>query len=295
MKASTRINFPERVERLSPELGASVRGVDPEALTVDHKRALRALLHEHKVLVLDDAQWSATQLLQLAQAFGTLPDALWTRTTHRDSHKVEVVQADAQMTGMANTWHTDSTWKINPPAGAVLQCEVAPAHGGGDTIWVSMSAVFASLSSRMQDYLVGLSAVHTLAQSRGFHERFLTRHEHAQYSGILLAHPPVEHPVVIKHPVTGANTLFVNPTYCHRILDVPRAESDAILDCLYQQLARPEHQLRIRWHPGLVVVWDNYATQHYAVSDYAHQVRRMNRVAFEWDTQIHPPIARHTG
>jgi taurine dioxygenase len=279
------MTFPERLIKLAPELGAAVEGVEPAALDTDHKRVLRQLLLEHKVLAFEGGLWGPDQLLLLAQAFGKLPDTLWAHETHRSSQQVEVVAADASKIGKANTWHADSTWKKCPPAGAVLQCEIAPPLGG-DTIWVSMSTVFSSLSTRMRGYLLGLTAVHTLGQSNGFQERFLNAQEHTQYIDILRANPPVEHPVVIRHPMTDASTLFVNPTYCHRILGVPRSESDAVLNHLYAQLSKPEHQLRIRWKPGQVVVWDNYATQHYAASDYAPLPRRMNRVAFDWEASI---------
>ena len=91
--------------------------------------------------------------------------------------------------------------------------------------------------------------------------------------------PPVEHPVVLVHPESGRKLIFVNMLYTTRITKVTRAESSALLALLTGLSAVPEWQVRFKWQPGSVAVWDNRAVQHYAVNDYHPYPRLMHRVA----------------
>ena len=60
-------------------------------------------------------------------------------------------------------------------------------------------------------------------------------------------------------------------------------ESDALLEFLYRQAAIPEHQLRVKWKPNTLVMWDNRSVQHYASHDYYPARRTMERVTVKGD------------
>jgi hypothetical protein len=77
-------------------------------------------------------------------------------------------------------------------------------------------------------------------------------------------HPPLLHPVVRTHPVTGKQALFVNEGFTTRIVDVTEKESEALLSFLFAHVTKPEFQVRWRWQPNDVAIWDNRVTQHYA-------------------------------
>ena len=96
-------------------------------------------------------------------------------------------------------------------------------------------------------------------------------------------YPPVEHPVVRVHPVTGKKILYVNPTFTSHIKGLPRVQSDALLAQLYALITVPEYQPRLRWQPNTLAVWDNRSTQHYAVGDYFPQHRKLHRITFTAD------------
>jgi len=91
---------------------------------------------------------------------------------------------------------------------------------------------------------------------------------------------------VTLHPETSATVLYVNRHFTERINELPDEESRSILEFLLQQTARPEIQLRIKWEPGTVVIWDNRSVQHYAPPDYWPQRRRMERVTVEGQAPI---------
>ncbi|TFH43389.1 MAG: hypothetical protein E4H01_12130, partial [Lysobacterales bacterium] len=91
------------------------------------------------------------------------------------------------------------------------------------------------------------------------------------------ARPPVVHPVVRAHPVTGRKSIFVNPGYTTRILGMTHEESAAVLDFLHVHSTRPEFIYRHRWALGDLVMWDNRSTMHHAIGDYGDAHRHMHR------------------
>ena len=73
--------------------------------------------------------------------------------------------------------------------------------------------------------------------------------------------------------------LYCNPGYAVRIEGMEQAESDAMLEFLFKHQAQDKYLYSHQWTPGDVLMWDNIATTHNAVSDYeAHEPRLILRV-----------------
>lgn len=98
--------------------------------------------------------------------------------------------------------------------------------------------------------------------------------------------PPVEHPLVAIHPETGRRTLYVNEPFTMHIVGMDDAEGTALLADLVAQARVPEYQVRFHWKPNSIAIWDNRATQHYAVNDYYPQRRVMERVAIAGQNRL---------
>ena len=143
-------------------------------------------------------------------------------------------------------------------------------------------AAYEALSSALQGFLCGLEAEHDFlaayggypGQQEGGEERIARARRET---------PPVVHPLVVVHPLSGRRVLYVNPTFTTRIVGLAPQESRAILDLLFAHLLKPEFQVRHRWQVDDVAVWDNRATQHYATGDYYPQYRRMHRITVGGD------------
>jgi taurine dioxygenase len=162
-------------------------------------------------------------------------------------------------------FHTDATFERRPPELAVLR-KVSGPELGGDTMWASMTAAYDALAPAMRRFLEGLSATHDSTALFG---------KHASETGRTMVQ--ATHPVVIVDEVTGRKALYVNLHHTARVEGVSRWESDHLLAMLYEHVARPEFQVRVRWTPDTVVMWDERLTQHYAIPDYEGQ-RVMHRV-----------------
>ncbi|KAF8313571.1 TauD-domain-containing protein [Clavulina sp. PMI_390] len=263
-----------KVDHLTPAIGTKLEGLDLRHLTDAQKDELALLVAERTVVVFDDQEISIEEQLELARHFGTLHKHATTGMP-AGLEEVHVVYTDGRRPpdstafSKVELYHSDVTYELQPPGTTSLKVITAP-ETGGDTIWSSGYALYSSLSAPMQTYLEGLTALHSgVAQavgsrSAGTHVR---RHE-----------LETVHPVVRVHPVTGWKSVFVNPGFTRKIIGIPKAESDAILDFLFAQLSNnPDFQVRIRWKKNTIVFWDNRVATHSAIFDFFPERRHALR------------------
>ena len=93
------------------------------------------------------------------------------------------------------------------------------------------------------------------------------------------------HPVVRVHPRSGERALLLG-SFARQILGVGVAVSHDLLRSFQDHITRLEHTVRWRWRPGDVAIWDNQATQHYAIADYGDAPRSMHRVTIAGDVPV---------
>lgn len=267
------------VEHLTPSIGSEIGGIDlSDARQVEtHAPRLRELLTERQVIFFRDQELSPAAQVRVAQVFGKVQPVSSTFPSHPDDQHVELLITQGAQTG-TDIWHADLTWQAAPPAGACLYAVDVP-QTGGDTMWASMTTAFASLGKDLQAHLKGLRALHNW-EAPALRDNVLRRDASGElYRVTRQKHVPIEQPVVLEHPVTGKPVSFVNALYTTHILGVPQDESASLIAFLSGLAKVPEWQVRFRWRKGSVAVWDNLATQHYAVNDYYPAPRRMHRVA----------------
>lgn len=259
---------------LGPVIGAEVSGIDLAApLAPALREELNRALLEWKVLFFRGQHLGSADQRRFAAHWGELE----TNPLLTAGDSAEVVRFDrSAVPSYENVWHTDVTFRERPALGAVLQLREVP-EVGGDTMWADMAAAYDNLPEAVRRRIDGARAVHDFLP--GF-ERFTPA---GRLAGFQEQFPPVEHPVVRRHPETGRRMLFVNSSFTTRIVGWDRAESDRMLRLLFQQAHVPEYQVRFHWQAGDVAFWDNRATQHYAVGDYGTSRRVAERVAITGD------------
>lgn len=267
---------------LSAALGAQISGVDiTQELSAGQRDAIEQALLKHSVLFFRDQPLTPQQQARFAANFGDLHiHPIYPNVPEQP----EVLILDTAVTDVRDNaiWHTDVTFLPTPALGAVLSAKQLPAYGG-DTLWASGIAAFDALSKPLQRLLDGLTATHDFTRSFPL-ERFGTTPEDvARWEETRRKNPPLSHPVVRTHPVSGRKSLFVNEGFTTRINDLEPAESEAILKLLFSHATRPEFTIRWRWQENDVAFWDNRATQHYAVDDYRPQRRVMHRATIVGD------------
>ena len=220
------------VRKLSPHVGGEIHGVDlARGLDEPTFQEVRQALLDSGVIFLRDQRITVEQQKAFGRRFGELhvhPAAPGLVEGHPE---ILVIHADETSKHVAGeNWHSDVSCDPEPPMGSILHMHELPPVGG-DTLFASMYAAYETLSAEMQRFVCGLTAVHD-----GEH---VYRGRYG-YDDRGRAFPRAEHPVIRTHPETGRRALFVNRGFTTRIVELRRAESDAVLEMLYRHVETPE-------------------------------------------------------
>ena len=261
------------VTPLEPTIGGEIRGLDLHApLDPATVACLRQALLERKVLVIRNQHLGPDELLTFARylgepfgrpdyAYGSLPGYQ------------QIVKIGPSPVGQRpSEWHQGGTWKPNPWAFEMLQLAVVPPIGGA-TLFADLQAAYRDLSDPLRGLIDILRTAHDVDVRRSGRQgrAAVSGEDRAEY---------VTHPLVLTHPETGVKGLYLTSRITH-ILDLPPAESDALLALLRQHASGVNYQYRNHWDAGDLVVWDNRSVWHYAVDDYGDQERWGMKVSVE--------------
>lgn len=278
-----------QIEQLSCNIGAELSGINLADAIHDQDlfSEIRSNLLKHRVLFFRDQDLTRAEHVAFAERFGQLEDhpAVGSHPDHPGL--VQIYKSpDSPIDRYENAWHSDASWREIPPMGCVLRCVEAP-QVGGDTMWTNMILAYENLPEEIKAKIDGLRARHSIEASFGaampIEKRLALK---AQF-------PDAEHPVVRTHPETGEKILYVNAFTTHFTnyhtkecvrfgQDVNPGAAD-LLRYLISQASIPEYQVRWRWKPNSIAIWDNRSTQHYAVMDYPACHRKMERAGIIGD------------
>lgn len=263
-------------------IGAEVRGLKLSAdLPRDQLSAVRAALVRHKVLFfrgqhhLDDAAQEA-----FGYAFGepiehpTVP-----------SRGNFLFELDSHHGARANHWHTDITFIPGYPFASVLRAVTIPP-AGGDTVWANTVAAYQDLPEPLRQLVNGLRAIHTNAYDYAAERPNATEEQRRRFAAVFASTVyETEHPVVRVHPESGERTLLLGG-FVKQFVGLPARDSRQLYDLLQSYVTRLENTVRWRWSEGDVAIWDNRATQHYAIDDYGTQHRVVRRVTLAGEVPV---------
>jgi alpha-ketoglutarate-dependent sulfate ester dioxygenase len=282
---STHVGPTTEIEfrKVSAHIGAEVVGVDiGKELDVPTVVALREGLNEHKVLVFRNVHLDDTAQERFARSFGDLTTAHPTVPSVEGAPNVLPVDSDLNI---ANHWHTDVTFVLNPPQLSTLRSVVVPPYGG-ETLIANAGAAYRALPDSLRQLADGLWAVHTniYDYARAAVES-LDDQSSSQYKQFTSIEYETAHPVVRVHPLTGERGLFIGG-FAQNIVGLPTDHGRDILRILQSYVTRPEHILRWRWSPNELVLFDNRITQHYAVDNYDKLPRKLRRVTVAGDVPV---------
>lgn len=269
-------------KKITPAIGAIVDGVNfADELTSSNKEALIQGLYDYEILFFRNQEITPHQQVKFAANFGDLhvhpiypvlpelPEIMLI-----DTHKDFLPDND--------NWHTDVTFSPTPPLGAILAAKQLPSVGG-DTLWASNTAAYNALSESLKRSLEGLTATHNVTHSFPPSRWGTDPASKDRFDAAVKKYPPVSHPVVRTHPVTGKKAIFVSEGFTTHIDGISKKESDALLNFLFAHSVRPEFTLRWNWQVNDIGFWDNRVTQHYAVADYLPERRIMHRATIVGD------------
>jgi len=199
----------------------------------------------------------------------------------------EVRKEPHQKTNIGAAWHTDHSYDQIPAMGSILYAREVPSLGG-DTLFSSMYAAYDALSDGIKKMLAGLCAEHSSRHSFG--EQAYVDRDMDDVGGRLgntgAAIQDAIHPVIIRHPLSGRPALYVNGEFTVKFEGWTKAESQPLLDFLYEHAHQNEFTCRFHWQKGSMAIWDNRATHHCAMNDYHGELRLMHRVTIEGEALV---------
>lgn len=263
----------------APGAGAYVTGTSLDRLTQTDANQLLQALGTFGVLFFRDQTLSPEQHIEMAKSFGEININRFFTAIDGYPEIAQVLKEPEHQKNIGEIWHTDHSYDQIPALGSILVARELPKTGG-DTLFASMFAAYDGLDEATQNRLHGLTATHS--SRHAFGAKAYEKDDNKDLSGRLgntaAATQDAVHPVVIRHPVSGRQALYVNPGFTLAINELDPAESAELLEQLYQHCQSDAFIHRFQWQPGSIAFWDNRATWHSALNDYPGQRRLMHRI-----------------
>ncbi|MEV5650393.1 TauD/TfdA family dioxygenase [Nocardia sp. NPDC052254] len=271
------------VRQLGTHIGAQIDGVRLDGdLAPETVATIRAALNEHKVIFFrDQHHLTEDTQYQFAELLGSPTTPHPTVT----SKGVKSLAIDSQH-GRANSWHTDVTFVDRIPKASILRAVTLPSYGGSTT-WASTVAAYDSLPDSLKRLAEGLRAVHTNKYDYAAAQEDRPNQRSKDYRDEFEStYYETEHPLVRVHPETGERALLLGH-FVKQIVGLTGNESHALFRLFQDRVTRLEHTTRWNWSLGDVAIWDNRATQHYAIDDYdGAEHRKLTRITLAGDVPV---------
>jgi len=255
------------IRPLCPAVGAEVAGVNLVALSTSEFSQIEQAWNRYAVLLFRDQQLTDDDLLAFSRRFGELdppPNQERGKQTppgYPDIYVVSnVLDAKGEPIGALGAgeavWHTDMSYLDLPPDASMLYAlEIPPA--GGNTYFCGMQAAWAALPADLKAKLARCRIKHDgTYNSGGYVRQGVTPSDDPHKA------PGAWHPAVLSHPATGTPTLYLGRRRNSYVEGLAQAESDALLDQVWDYATRPEFVYSHQWRVGDLLVWDNRSTMH---------------------------------
>jgi taurine dioxygenase len=279
---ATAVTLDLSVERLTPVIGAVAKGIDlRRALDPYSIDAIRSAWYEHLVLLIRGQDISEAEQVRFGEYFGALGKVMKKRAAMEEHHPsvmfISNIRENGELIGALPDgevyFHSDHCFVAKPPAGTMLYAMEIPSRGG-NTVFANVYAAYDSLPEAMKDRLRDLSALNVYDLGGAPAKRMKSiPPDAASYV----------HPVVRVHPVTKRKALYVNRLMTYRIEGVSNAESESLLDYLFDYQEQRQFLYEHVWIPGDIILWDNRCTLHARTDFEANERRLLRRITLASD------------
>jgi taurine dioxygenase len=268
-----------QISKASDAVGAIVESVDIPKLSDDQFAEIRAAFFEHGALFFRDQKLTPEDHITFAERWNEIDINRFFTPVENHPQIAKVLKEPDQKVNIGGGWHTDHSYDKIPAMGSILYAlEIPPT--GGDTLFAGMHTAYEALDDDMKARIADLKALHGNAHIFGTKSEY-RKEVGERYGTAEKAGQEAIHPLVLEHPETGAKGLYVNPGFTLSIVDMEEAESAALLKSLYAHIMQSKFHYRHKWEEGMVAMWDNRSTWHYALNDYQGQRRYLNRITVQ--------------
>ena len=267
-----------QINKLTPNIGAEIIGKNIfDNLTTTICDEIYDTLIENKVIFFRNQELSNDQHINFAKSFGEIEPPHPVYPYVEQYPEIILLENNKNKPPDTDVWHTDVTFKSNPPFASILYSKIIPSSGG-DTLWSCLSSIYDALPNDIRKYLETLNAVHDMGDFRNTFIKNEPIGPAEKLNKGFIKFGSTTHPVVKTHPITNRKFIYVNPGFTNHIVGLNSTDSNNLLNYLFTFMNKPEFQIRFKWSENTIAMWDNRCTMHYAIGDYAPHHRKMHRV-----------------
>jgi alpha-ketoglutarate-dependent taurine dioxygenase len=271
------------VKARHPALGAEIHGVDMRRpMDPQTVQAVRDAWAKHLVLVFPDQRITDQEHVAFTRHFGE-PEIFHQTSLNLRSDRVKEIflvsnvdendrlmkpsEPSQKQLSSSRQWHTDSSYRPMPSIGSLLH-GIEISRTGGVTQFINLYMVYDDLPEILRRQVEGRKARHDFAMLST-----LTGAP-APTSKERKAMPPVWHPMVRRHPVSGRKSLYISSIYNDSVEGMDGGAGRRLIEELTEFAAQPKYMYRHVWQPHDVLMWDNRCTVH-AVTPHDPDERRV--------------------
>ncbi|MEQ9451027.1 MAG: TauD/TfdA family dioxygenase [Pseudomonadales bacterium] len=262
--------------------GAEVTGVDfSREVDADTIAEIRAIWLEHHVLAFPEQQLSDDDLVRFTRYFGSVGDDPFFAPMDSNEHVVALTRrADEQAPVFAETWHSDWSFKSDPPIGTCLYSLIVPPVGG-NTSFANQQLALAEMPADLRGRIEGKVALHSAAGAYAPDGFYGDQPSEADRSMRIVTNDSARevypHPFIVEHPESGRETLFSTMGYIIGVQGMDPAPAQALIQELHQWQTREAFCYEHQWQPQMLVLWDNRSVLHKANGGYDGYARELHR------------------
>jgi alpha-ketoglutarate-dependent taurine dioxygenase len=247
-----------RVEKLAPSFGAEVHGLSPAGpLDAETRSELRSLFDRYGLLrfpgLKPDARFQTYLAEQLISDAPVDADSLFVEELHQVSNveKVSAVPIGSLM------FHSDTMWvEEGTKVISLYGKHVEP--GAIPTTFISAAHAWNTLPDDLRKRIEGRFVVHCIDAT--------DQRRNSVPDDVLVTdlqmHEELRLPISYRHPRTGQMLLYVCPQLTHHVEGLSYADSETLLDELFEHMYAEENVFTHEWKQGDLIVWDNLTLQH---------------------------------
>lgn len=266
-------------------LGASLEGLDLSlGLPEDTVRTVVQAIGRYGVVRFPRQRLGAMDLKRFSAHLGEL-EVNVVRAFQEPGHPEVMILSNIVENGKpiglgdaGQSWHADMSYSQVIAFANVLHAIKVPLREGkplGATEFCDMAAAYDDLPKDIKQKLEHKTALHDFAKYWEAARRRPGNTRPPLTDEQRKTKPPVSHPMVLVHPITGRKSLYANPGYAVRINELAQDESDRLLEFLFAHQTQDKYRYVFRWQVGDVLVWDNFRVIHQAIADYGPNEHRM--------------------
>ena len=254
-----------KVSPLSEALGAEIIGGDyTKPLSIKQKNYLNEYFLKYHLLCLRSNKLSSKELFNLASVFGAPFSEVTRNHWDKDVPEISILTSTYKnikdkpknpMLNRRNGWHTDHSFKINPPKATILHAHEIPSKGG-HTRFCNTNRAYEDLAKNKKNILDNLDAVHCYDTKRAPARPVKRSLEEIKDT------PDVIHPLIRTHDETKIKSIYFNANRTDRIVGKSHNESNKILDEIDNHITQDKYRYDHKWNTGDIIIWDNRCLIH---------------------------------